>query len=102
MSKDLYESREVTLEWLEENGLPYDNADAELETEDVGRRWMDVTTCTFQAPDDGLWYQFYFDVGKTECQETYWNEYLDNPVELMRVEPVEVVVKQWQLVKKSA
>lgn len=99
---DKYESRYVTKEWLEENGLPYDNAGAELETEDVGRRWMDVTTCTFQAPDDGLWYQFYFDVGKTENQWCSWDEELSDPVELMRVERKEVMVYKWELVRKTA
>jgi hypothetical protein len=97
---DKYESRSFTKEWLEEEGIPYDNEGVEMEDELGGGRWMDYRTITFEAPDDGFWYQLTFEIGKTENQECHWDEYLDFPVECFRVEQVEVMVKQWKLIKK--
>lgn len=97
---DKFESREFTREWLEDNGLPYEFPDSDIEDKDFGRRWTDDRVVTFKAPDDGLWYQLVFEIGKTENQWRAWDESLDFPVECFRVEQVEVVKYEWQLVKK--
>jgi hypothetical protein len=84
--------KELLIEWE----APY-NYEVWSETEDVGRRWMDVCTVVFKAPDDGHLYKLSFDVGKTEYQDNYWYEELDEIVTLPRVEQLErtVVQKYW-------
>lgn len=97
---DNHEYRSFTKEWLEDNGLPYEFPDSEFEDTIGSGRWYDYRTVTFKAPDDGLWYQLVFEIGKTENQWCSWDECLDFPVKCFRVERVEVVRHEWQLVKK--
>lgn len=89
-------TRSFTIEQLKEWDIPHGRANViARETEDVGRRWMDVVTCVFKAPDDGLTYSFCYDVGKTEHQECSWDEELDNPVVATRVTLRQVKIDQW-------
>lgn len=68
-------TREFPLELLRKWDVPYKYVWSE--TEDVGRRWMDVCTVVFEAEDDGFFYQMSYDVGKTEYQEQGWDEGID-------------------------
>jgi len=91
-------NRTFPLDLLRKWKLPYScELVVSRETEDVGRRWMDVCTVVFKAPDDGYHYVLSFDVGKTEYQEVSWDEELSDPIDLARVEKRErtVVVEEW-------
>lgn len=96
-----YVTKTFSLEWMKEEDLPWSDYTVSLETEDVGRRWMDVTTCVFEDPDEaGAFYEFCFDEGKTEYQDQRWYEELEDEVVCTRVEQVDVVVKQWKPIKR--
>lgn len=89
--------RAFTVEQLEEWGLPYNNLHEELEH--GGGRWYDYMKVVFEAPDDGLAYMFYYQVGKTESQDCYWEEGFPNGiVEATRVELVPIVIEtsEWR------
>lgn len=89
-------NRTFTLDQLNEWGLPdHKDVTVSIETEDVGRRWMDVCTVIFKAPDDGYHYALSFDVGKTEYQEQSWDYDFEDTVDLARVELRKVTVEQW-------
>lgn len=89
-------TRSIPLDQLREWKLP-DSREIVVssEIEDVGRRWMDVCTVVFKAPDDGLHYSFCYDVGKTEYQECSWDEELDDPLPCTRVELRQIKVDKW-------
>jgi len=89
-------NRTFILDQLREWDLPWDDEIVvSRETEDVGRRWMDVCTIVFKAPDDGYHYALSFDVGKTEYQEQSWDEDFGDTVDLARVELKQITVEQW-------
>jgi hypothetical protein len=91
-------TREFTVEQLEELGLPYEGYEYE-ELEHGGGRWYDYMQVVFKAPDDGQYYQFYYQVGKTESQDCYWDENFDNGVvQAKRVHRVTrtVEVLEWE------
>lgn len=95
-------TRKFSLQWMKDEDLPWSDMVVFKESEDVGRRWMNVVTVVFQAPDDGLFYMFYYDEGKTEYQDNDWYECLDDEVECTRVEERPVVVKQWLPIKDES
>jgi hypothetical protein len=98
-------TRNFSLEWMKSEDLPWSDMVVYRETEDVGRRWMDVTTIVFKAPDDAKFYEFYYDDGKTEYQDQAWYETFwgDDEVECTQVEEHEEIVKvtKWVPVKKD-
>lgn len=90
-------SRTFIVDQLEEWGLPYDNEYEELEH--GGGRWYDYMQVVFIAPDDGLYYQFYYPVGKTESQGCYWDEdFYNGVVEAKQVHQVNrtIEVLRWE------
>lgn len=95
-----YVVRTFPLELLKEWDAPY-TYEVWSETEDVGRRWVDVCTTVFRAPDDGFLYEITFDVGKTENQWQAWYDDFGPQVTLPRViEGLRVVEqKYWKRVE---
>lgn len=96
MAKNII-TRSFTKEWLMENDIPWSDYEVSTEVIDTGRRWMDDVEVVFQMPDDGFYYMLTYQVGRTEMQESYWHEELDDTENLPRVELKEVVtvVKEW-------
>lgn len=95
-------TRKFSLQWMKDEDLPWSDMVVFKESEDVGRRWMNVVTVVFKAPDDGLYYEFYYDEGKTEYQDNDWYECLDDEVECIRVEERPVTVTKWLPVEDNS
>jgi hypothetical protein len=90
-------TREFTVDQLEEWGVPWETEYEELEH--GGGRWMDYMQIVFRAPDDGLFYQFWYPVGKTEVQECYrYEQFYNGVVEAKQVHRVlrTVEVTKWE------
>ncbi|GGM07010.1 hypothetical protein GCM10010099_23760 [Streptomyces cinereus] len=85
-------TRHFTPEQLEEFDVPYTN----LHDEQIdSRRWAEVRSCVFRAPDDGKAYEVTYQVPATEHQEcdTWFDQ---EQIEAVEVEQQPVTVMQWK------
>lgn len=90
-------TRTFTPEQLEEFDVPWETLhDKQVDS----RRWAEVRSCVFRAPDDGKTYEVTYQRPLTEHQEcdTWFDEELVKAVE---VEQRPVTVMQWKPVGKS-